>query len=232
MAEPRANIDLSPAVLQARNDIGGHFLDRYTARGALQPVNAISALGAVSGAFAHRQALAMLADQTMPPDRASYINVQATDGRTYWVGDAINYVVFEARGPDLSLYSLVAAAAGVPDPATSIDFAEIFRNTASTIGGPAFAMPRAGVAPRPTENPMNALNSHVPILRARLRELGVQDRELVAAFGAAAQGFVPMCAGESANIPVGEQVNRLNIVQLFFETAIPISKLDPAFTGA
>src|SRR5262249_14467701 len=114
----------------------------------------------------------------------------------------------------------------------SIDFGEIFRNTASTIGGQAFAMPRAGVTPRPTEIPMHALTAHVPILKARLRELGVEGAKLATTFGAAAQGFVPICAGERPNIPVSQQVDRLMDVQLFFEAAIPISKLDPSLTGA
>lgn len=232
MAQSGSNVDLRAAVLQARNDIGGYFLDRYSnANGRFDAVNGISAIGAVSGAFAHRQALSMLSNGTMPPDRTSYINVQAADGRTYWLGDAINYVIFEARGPDLSLYSLVAAAAGVPDPEASIDFAEIFRNTASTIGGPAFAAPRAGVVPRPSENPMNALTAHVPVLRTRMQQLGVHDSELVVAFGAAAQGLVPICAGERPNIPVAQSVSRVQAVQLFFEAAIPISKLDPSLTG-
>lgn len=225
------NITLSPATLQARNDMGGYFLDRYTRPdGKLDGVGAMSAIGAVAGAFAHRQALALLAGDTLPEERRTLAKVEGADGRTYWFGDAINYLVFEARGPDLSLFALVAAAAGVPDPDAAIDFEGIFKNAAATAGGAEFGQPRAGITPRPTESALDALQ-HLPVLKGRLIQLGVPLSDLVLIFGSAAQGLIPMAAGENPDVPTAAPLSRLEAVQLFFEAAIPTSKLDPALAG-
>jgi hypothetical protein len=226
---------LGAGTLRARNDVGGYFFCRYTRPdGKLQSVDALSALGAVAGAFARRQAWAMLKSGATPAERRSWVSAQGADGHTYWFGDALNYVVFEARGqvePHLSLYSLVGPAAGVPDPEAVIDFAAIFANAAATVGGPRFAVPRETGLPTPNESFTSAVKAHVPVLKARLAALHVTDLELVTVFGTAAQGFVPIAAGERAGIPTAGSLSRLAAVQLFFEAAIPASKLDPSVTG-
>jgi hypothetical protein len=213
-------------VTRAGTEIVRHFLVAYGgAQGGLRPLDAVSALGAVAGALAHVQARTMLAAGTIPWREGCLLTVETKDGRTFWLGDAINACVFESIREQPSLWDLIGAVARgwvVDDEA---DFPELAGHTVSSFGGPEFGIPRLPDPYKLTEMPINAVRAHASILRKRLREVGLLDAQLVHAFGAAAQTLISIAAGET-RVRVAEPLPHGVSVRLLMESAIPMSKLD------
>jgi len=212
--------------------VGGYLLMQYRdERGVLHAANAVSALGAWAGMFAQIQARALFAAGVIEATDTTLLEVKTSDGQRYFFGDAINACLFEQNDKFLSFWNLAASAAGDAEIAAKIDVPEIARRTSKGVGGTLFGQPQIDPAYRLSERPIEAVRTHGPVLQRFLVELGLDPAKLMLVFGAVAQHFATFAAGETPDMRVNVPMKRLDIVRLYMESAIPMSKLDPGTVG-
>lgn len=220
------------AVETAIAQVGGYLLTQYRdADGVLHAANAVSALGAWAGMFAQLQARALFAAGVIPQSNTAMLEVKTNDGQIYFFGDAINACLFEQNETFLSFWNLAASVANDPDVAAKVDVLEMAKRTAQTIGGPMFGLPKVDPAYGLSERPIDALRAHGPALQRFLVELKLESAKLMLVFGAVAQHFAVFAAGEAPDMRVSAPMKRLDIVRLYMESAMPMSKMDPIAVG-
>lgn len=217
---------------QAIAHLGGYILMQYRdARGTLRAPNAVSALGALAGIFAQVQARALLMTGVIPQTDSTLLEVKTKDGQRFFFGDAINACVMEGNDDYLSFWNLAASAAKDPQVAQKIDVLEMARRTAKAAGGPLYGEPRVDAAIRPSERPIDAVRRHGPILKQHFLDIELDPAKLMLVFGATAQHFAAFAAGEFEDTRVDVPMKRLDIVRLYMEAAVPMSKLDTSTVG-
>jgi hypothetical protein len=227
MATP--SLAMSPDEPMAR--IGGYFLMKYAGpNGALKSADLISALGGVAGFFVHLRAQDLVKTPAWQARKDALVDVKTRDGAHYAFGDAINVGLYGSPSDGLGLWNYVAPAAGDPEIASKIDLMEIAAHTAATVGDAAFGVPRVPAEYRPSEPPLAALKRDAPVLLAELQRLKVPTDQYVTLFGGAAQKLVPFTAGDR-DFQVDAKLPPFEAVRLFMETAVPMSKIDPASIG-
>ena len=227
MATP--SLAMSPDEPMAR--IGGYFLMKYARPdGALKSADLISALGGAAGFFAQLRARALLKTPAWAARKDAFVDVATKDGGRYFFGDAINVGLYGSSTDGLGLWNYIAPAAGDPEIESRIDLMEIAAHTAATVGGPEFGVPRTPSAYRPSEPSLATLKRDAPVLLAELKRLNVPAEQFVTLFGGAAQKLVPFTAGER-DFQVDAKLPPFEAVRLFMETAVPMSKVDPAALG-
>jgi hypothetical protein len=221
-------MDIDPKAQQANADIGGYLLMKYGGLdgSSLRAANAVSALGALAGVFAQAQARAMLAAKSLPDAQASLVEVATKDGEVFYFGDAINACLFEGARERPSFWNIAAGVARDPDIGAKVDIAEIAKHTAEALGGPDFGKPRIEARYPLTEMPIDAVKAHALVFLDRFRQTGIDPAQLMIAFGLAAQGIAAFAAGDVAGGAVDVAMTREDIVRLYMESAIPMSKLD------
>lgn len=213
---------------QANADIGGYIMMKYggVEGQTLQTANAISALGALAGVFAQAQARAMLASGALPQTQSSMVEAVTKDGAHYYFGDAINACVLEGSRERPSFWNLAAAAAQDPEIGNKIDLNEIAAHTAKELGGAAFGIPRIDARYGLSEKPIDAVRAHAVVLLERFRQIQINPANLMLAFGLVAQGLAAFAAGDHKDIAISVPMARVDIVRLYMESAVPMSKLD------
>ncbi|HYD87921.1 MAG TPA: hypothetical protein VEA80_10630 [Vitreimonas sp.] len=212
--------------------VGGYLLMQYRdERGVLHAANAVSALGAWAGIFAQIQARAMMIAGVIPTTDMTLLEVKTSDGQRYFFGDAINACLLEGNEKFLSFWNLAASAARDPDVAAKLDVLEIARRTSQGVGGAMFGLPRIDPAYQLSERPIDAVRKHGPTLKQFFLDLELDPSKLMLVFGAVAQHFAVFAAGEAPDMRVGAPMTRLDIVRLYMEAAIPMSKLDTGTVG-
>jgi hypothetical protein len=220
------------ASLQATRDIGAYLLTHYRdGAGALQAVNAVSALGAWAGVFAQVQARALLRSGVIQQTESSLVEVKTTSGETFYFGDAINRCVMEGDVNPPSFWMIAAGAAKDAKINDEINVIEIAKRSARDVGTPTFGRPRVDSRYTLTELPIQAVQRHAPILLQRFLATGLSPGILVLVFGSAAQSFAAFAAGEIADVRADLPMKRADIVRLYMESAIPMSKLDLRTAG-
>jgi len=221
-----------PVSQQAIAHLGGYLLMQYRdARGVLRAPDAVSALGALAGIFAQVQARALLITGVMTQIDQSLLEVTTRDGQRFFFGDAINACLMEGNEDYLSFWNLAASAAQDADVAAKIDLPEIARRTAQAVGGPLYGEPRVDPAWRPSERPIDTVRIHGPVLKQHFLDIELDPAKLMLVFGATAQHFASFAAGEFEDIRVDVAMKRLDIVRLYMEAAVPMSKLDTRTVG-
>ncbi len=212
---------------KAANDVGGYLLTHYRdARGALNAVNATSALGALAGVFAQMQARALIQVGEIPKNEHTLLEVSTGTGELYYFGEAINRCVIEGTREAPSFWNIAAIAAKDPKIADKFDVVDIARRAAADVGTPKFGRPQINSRYKLTEAPLDVVRTHGPILLSRFLEIGLNPRDLILVFGSAAQTFAAFAAGEIKDVRVETPMKRQDVVQLYMEAAIPMSKLD------
>lgn len=169
----------------------------------------------------------------------AFVIAETHNGEKYYFGDTLNsYLIPQATkyGADgrFTLYSLVAAvvqAAG-KKPLDEATFAEMFRNSTSTIGGPAFGVPRLPAEHMPKLTPREALHK---FWRPTKEALQFKDPHLV---GDGPDDFTPLgpehwplMLSIVAQRLVDKAKGAIDVtlaMRIIFEAAIPMSKVDPA----
>jgi len=169
------------------------------------------------------------------PETGAFVIMTAKNGETFYFGDLLNsYLVPQDRGaaslgPGVhSLWGFLSA--GViqcgQQPITMEEIGEIFSNTAGTVGGPQFGLPRfpaghgSGLAPR------QALNLGWPIAKGILSRNDAPERngEVLwvghwpAILALVAQKFI---------IYAKDVLDPALSMRIVYEAAIPMSKVDP-----
>ncbi len=226
-------MQLSKTAQIASTHVGGYLLMQYRdVGGMLHAANAVSALGAWAGIFAQIQAHALLITGAIPQSESSLVEVTTRDGERYFYGDAINACLFEGGGDAfLSFWNLAAGAAGDPDIASKVDTLEIAKHTSKALGGPEFGIPRVGPEYELSEMPIDAVRKHGPVLLGHFLELDLNPAELMVVFGMVAQQFAVFAVGGAADVAARRPMKRVDIVRLYMESAVPMSKLDTSTVG-
>lgn len=226
-------MQVSPIAQTAISHLGGYLLMQYRdVGGLLHATNAVSALGAWAGIFAQIQAHALLISRVIPQTESTLVEVTTRDGQHFFFGDAINACLFEGGGDKfLSFWNLAAGAARDPDIGTKVDILEIAKHTSKALGGAEFGIPRLRAGYELTELPIDAVRKHGPVLLGHFLELNLEPAELMVVFGTVAQHFATFAAGEAAEVEARRPMQRLDIVRLYMESAVPMSKLDTSTVG-
>lgn len=226
-------MQMSPIAQTASTHVGGYLLMQYRdVGGLLHAANAVSALGAWAGMFAQIQAHALLLSGVIPQTDSTLVEVLTNDGERFFYGDAINACLFEGGGDKfLSFWNLAAGAALDPDINGKVDILEIAKHTSQALGGPEFGIPRVRPDYELSEMPIDALRKHGPVLRDHFLELNLEPAELMTVFGAVAQHFAVFAAGEAGEVKARRPMQRIDIVRLYMESAVPMSKLETGSVG-
>lgn len=216
--------DIMPVV----GSLGGYLTTIYgdPQGNTLQAANAVSALGALAGVFAQIQARVMLANGDLPQTQLSLLEVGTQAGEIFYFGDAINACLIEGARNRPSFWNLAAAAARDPAVDQKIDVAEILERTARLVGDPGFGVPRMDKKYMPTENPIAAVRAHSLNILNRFRGFNLDGANTMRVFGTAAQGMSALAAGEYPKPKLKTPLPRLEIVRLYMEAAIPMSRID------
>lgn len=167
----------------------------------------------------------------------AFVVAEGKNGETYYFGDLLNsYLVPQPAkyGPpeSLTLYAFVAAAVvGAGKKQVGHDeLGDIFANAARTVGGADFGVPRLPKENRPHLMPREALNKLWPVTRQTLQ---FKDPKLVGApgeFDPRPPAEWPMMIGIVAQRLIEKTKATLDPrlgMQIVFEAAIPMSKVDP-----
>src|SRR5882672_1584571 len=159
-ASPRAPAPWEPEVDAAANQaIGGlrnYLLSALKTERGIHAETILVASGALAGyAAIHavfeaylKRGRAQIGDQQAASTGKAIVEVKTQDGQTFYFGDLINSFLAASHGPASRQFFVwgylagVAINAGVP-PAELPDINEMFQHTASTVGTPAFGIPRA-----------------------------------------------------------------------------------------
>lgn len=214
-------------------ETGGYILASYRNKqtGVLSAPDGVSALGALAGIFAQVQARAMLRLGVVPQTETTLVEVSTKSGERYYFGDAINACLLEGKENSPSFWNLAAGVARDPKIGDKIDLLEIARRAAKDVGGKDFGKPHIDSRYRITELPFDAVRLHGPWLLARFLELNLDPLLLTYVFGSVAQSFAQFAAGEIKEVRVDLAMKRTDIVRLYMESAIPMSKLDLRAVG-
>lgn len=119
----------------------------------LQIESLIAVLGALAGYACQASVRAQAVAQGLP-ETALMDAVQATDGKTYYLGEALNRALVQST---YSVWGVAAAGAQEAGCAALPDITEIFSFACSAIGGDAFGQYRAG-AHKPGAPPLDYVN--------------------------------------------------------------------------
>lgn len=218
-------------IQQASREIGGFALTAYRdKKGVLHAANAVSAIGAWAGALAQAQARALLVTGALPRTDTALLEVKVKSGERYFFGDSINACLLDGDAKSPSFWQMAAPIAG-PGNAANIDVLEIAKHTAGEIGNKTFGKPRVDARYKLSEQPIDALRLHGPVLANRLVEMQLPTTHLMPTFGLVAQSFAQFAAGQVKDAPVNVAMAPVDIVRLYMESAVPMSKLDLATVG-
>jgi hypothetical protein len=218
---------------KATAEVGGYILGKYRdpKTGVLHAANGVSALGALAGVFAQVQARAMLRSGAIPQTDTTFAEITTTSGAHYYFGDAINACLMEGTREQPSFWNLAGGAAKDAKIAEKVDVVEIARHAAKEVGGSKFGQPRIDKRYNVTELPIAAVKEHGPWLLVRFLEINLDPPKLMPVFGSVAQSFAQFAAGEIKEVRADVPMKRADIVRLYMESAIPMSKLDLRAVG-
>ena len=225
-------METNPVTQAAIAHLGGYVLTSYRdKKGVLHAANAVSALGAWAGVFAHIQARALMISGVIPQTENTMLEVKTKQGDTYYFGDAINACLLDGSEAFPAFWNLAAGAARDPKVADKIGLLEIAGHTSKSVGTAKFGVPRINARYKLSERPIDAVRTHGPLLVRHFLNLQLNPANLMQVFGATAQHFAMFAAEEARDVRVNLALPRLEIVRLYMESAIPMSKLDPRAVG-
>ncbi|MFL9883265.1 hypothetical protein PQR66_09530 [Paraburkholderia agricolaris] len=139
----------------------------------------------------------------------------AGDSRHFYFGDALNEPLAESR---LSVWSLSAGQARALGGALP-DIGEIFIHTTRTVGTSAFGIPRYPGTAQAGDLPINYLKVFWPIIQPWVRKFCFEPTEWHVAYGLAIQKAMETSM---------QAIEPGAVVKIVMESAIPMSKIDPA----
>jgi hypothetical protein len=159
------------------------------------------------------------------------VEAKGKDGQTYYFGDLINSFLVASPGPVSRPFFVwgylagIAVNAGVPS-AELPDINEMFQHAASSVGGPAFGIPRMPENLKPMLTPRQAVERLWPTVRA-----GFARTDWPGANGRAVDvEHWPIVCAIVAQQLMGQVKGVLDMkvaLRLVMESAIFMSKIDP-----
>lgn len=177
---------------------------------------ALAILGALGGFACQMSVREGIAKGWRAAEANAFMAVEATNGKKYYFGDAINEPLAEGQ---YSIWSFAAGAAQLMKSEELPDIDNIFEHVAATIGTSDFGQPRypEGHAAE-GGSPVMWIRHYWPALMPIAAQFCEKPEEWPVLFGAAIQQAILMAED------VLEPVVAVSIVM---ETAVPMSKIDP-----
>jgi hypothetical protein len=173
-----------------------------------------TALGALAGRSCQMAALQGLNSGEPEYRGLSLVSVEGANGDEYFFGDAINRPLAESP---YSLWGLVAGAAH-QQGAQLPDLNELFANSANSVGGENFGVPRFAPGTRAADTPRNYLALWNPLFPV-MQESAPRPQQWPIAYGIAVQNLFAMTNG---------QFDLGVLTRVVMDSAIAMSKLKVA----
>lgn len=173
----------------------------------------LGALGGLAGYSCQASVRAQARSQGLG-ETAHLVRVEATDGRVYFFGDALNGPLAESQYSVWSLAAGGAQAAGcadIPDPA------EVFAHVAGTVGSPEFGLPRMPSGHSMHDTPLNYVEDFWPQLFPMISRFCPDPAHWPILLGLAIQDI--MSQG-------GDVIDPCDALKIVMESAVPMSKID------
>lgn len=148
------------------------------------------------------------------PENKVFIIVGTGDGKNYYYGDLLNKPLLEDT---YSIWSMAGGAAQQLGAQTLVDIHEIVKHVTSTVGTPAFGVPRVPGQHRPGMLPIEILKALWPKAMPILKEYCDGPGQWPLLCAAAIQQAMLMSKGA---------LDPLTALALVMESAIPMSKVD------
>jgi hypothetical protein len=162
----------------------------------------------------------------------AFVVATMKNGEAYYFGDLLNSYLIPQNHPlgpgQHTLWSFLAAAvqSSGGQPLGPQEVGEIFKNSAATMGGPQFGVPRLPDAHRPRLSPRAALNALWPATRKLLDRddaPGAQGRRLSPAHWPT---VIALTAQKLIQLSK-ETLDPALSMRIILEAAVPMSKVDP-----
>ena len=212
----RAGDPLIGAKVGAR-EVFGRVIQALQGERGVHIESLLCALGALAGYACQAGVQAQLDDPELP-DPEPFTVVEATDGTRYRFGNALNAALVES---EYSVWSLAAGAAQDAGASTFPELEDLFRHVSTSIGTPAFGVPRLPEDHRPAALPIDYLNALWQPLLPTLQLFCPDPRQWHLVYALAVQEAIAL--GKQALDPA-------LALRIVMECALPMSKvlLQPA----
>jgi len=206
----------------AAEAIHAYFEKKYSKDKATQLESVLSALGASAG-FGTQMAIreGFIKTGKVPAGKA-FMVFETKDGSKYFFGDFLNHGLFEAPQGQITVWSLVGGGAQKAGAKTLPDIIEIVKYNASTIGTPSFGIPRLPKGYQPQELPTQILHNSWNDVQSILVSQHINPTFW---------GWVPALAAQKLIIQEKDKIEPSVAAKIVMESALPMSKVDPAKIG-
>jgi len=179
----------------------------------------LSLLGALAGFACQMSARAQMHGNSSM--NKEIIKIDCEDGTSYFMGDAINRPLAESQ---YSVWSMLCGAAesNGAKPQDRPDLHALFKHVTSTLGSAEFGQPRLPSGFPASDTPFNYLKNFWPALHPIIERYCASPAEWPIAYAFAIQDVIDQA---SATTP------GYTAVAIAMESAVPMSKIDPALLG-
>ena len=216
MRDNNANYTGNPQL--AASAIQHYFQKRYPQH--LDSV--LSALGATAG-FGTQMAIreGFIKPGIVPANQA-FVVVNTNEGGNYFFGDFLNQGLFESKDKRITVWSLVGGGAKKAGATALPDIVEIVQYNASSLGTPAFGLPRV---------PKDHETKELPSLVLRKTWVDVQGILEAQHINPIMWGWVPAMAAQKLIIQNKDKIDPSLAAKIVMESALPMSKMNPSALG-
>ena len=211
------------ALERAAHTIDDQFTVRYRdTRGAPDYARAFNALGALAGFGCQMAIREGFVKPGLLPESKAFVVLGTKDGRKYFFGDVINGCLFEGRQGQITVWALVGGAAQKSGAKTLPNMGEIAGYNAKVLGSDQFGVPRVPEQYRSPELPIDVVKQDWPAMQKLLVDDKVDPRLWGWTFALAAQYMI---------VKSKDDFDPGMAATIVMETALPMSKIDPASVG-
>lgn len=174
----------------------------------------LSMLGALAGFSCQMSARAQMHGNEI-------IKVDCDDGTSYFMGDAINRPLAESQ---YSVWSMICGAAesNGAKPQDRPDLHALFKHVSNTLGSAEFGKPRLPSGFPASDTPLNYLKNFWPALQPTIERFCASPDEWPVAYALAIQDVIDQ---------VSTTTPAYVAVAIVMESAVPMSKINPALIG-
>jgi hypothetical protein len=209
---------------KAASAINDFYTSRYRDdKGNVRYADVFNALGSLAGFGCQMAIREGFIKPGLMPENKAFVVVQTRSGQKFFFGDFLNTPLLAEGGGQISVWSLVGAAAQKAGARELPELTEILTHGAKVVGSAEFGVPRVPAQYRSQYLPIDVLKNDWSGMLKTLKDNKVDPRFWGWAFALAAQHLIL-----NNNIIFDAGI----AAKIMMETAIPMSKIDPASIGA
>lgn len=180
---------------------------------------ALAALGAMAGFSVQMAIREHFITTGKISEQQAFHTVQTKDGQTFYFGDMLNEGLVSPRAGQLSVWGFVGGAAQSLGAKELPDLDELFRHVASTVGAESFGLVRVPPQYMPHETPIALLDRFWNIIRNLL---------VISVDNPGSWPFLMGLAAQIAMLRAKGVIDPSIAARIVMESAVPMSKIDPA----